>query len=328
MSEIASEPISIVDSLTQWTALQPNKMLYTFLDDNADKASATITYVEMNDRSTRIAAHLIDNLHLTRGSTVLLVYPPCLDFIVVFMGCLKAGVIAVPVYPPNPTKLNKDLKMFNIIAESSGAKIALTSSLYNYASKLATVANMVAETITWPQLKWDVTDSILSSSTVPHNQERFSKTPPSEFDSVAFLQYTSGSTADPKGVMITYRNIAHNCHSQCLVLGSKRSSVGVSWLPQYHDMGLIGAYLNFGIYCGGQVIWTSPITFIKDPATWVRTLSRFKATHSPAPNFAYTLTARKFMTLKQRSQMKGFHINPDHLKLDLSSMEHIVNGGN
>ena len=110
---------------------------------------------------------------------------------------------------------------------------------------------------------------------------------------IAFLQYTSGSTSEPKGVMINHSNLAHNLSLIITELNADENTVNVSWLPQYHDMGLIGSYLGLA-YCGGTGVYLSPISFLKDPTSWLHNISKYKGTHTQAPNFAYALSVRKF----------------------------------
>lgn len=237
-----------------------------------------------------------------------LVYPPSLDFMVAFLACLKAGVVAVPVFPPNPLRRDT-LNMFAKIVEGCDAKYALTNSEYNHAKKIAGVRDawkLKKTAAAWPDdLKWLVTDdsAIQASSkttTLPKKMER---------SSLAFLQYTSGSTSAPKGVMITVGNLAHNLRIITNELKAVEDTVVVSWLPQYHDMGLIGSYLGV-LYCGGSGYYMSPLSFLQRPMLWIEAVSKYKATHLQAPNFAFKLTARK---------------SSQDVKLDLSSVRHIIN---
>ncbi len=131
---------------------------------------------------------------------------------------------------------------------------------------------------------------------------------------LAFLQYTSGSTSAPKGVMISHHNLADNLTKITNELKAVDDTVVVSWLPQYHDMGLIGSYLGV-LYCGGSGYYLSPLTFLQRPAIWIEAISRFRGTHLQAPNFAFKLTSRKFDPSKYL----------DSNKLDLSSVRHIIN---
>ena len=139
-----------------------------------------------------------------------------------------------------------------------------------------------------------------------------------EGSDIAFLQYTSGSTSEPKGVMISHDNLAHNLSLIITELKADESTVNVSWLPQYHDMGLIGSYLGL-LYCGGVGYYLSPISFLKDPTCWLRTISKYKGTHTQAPNFAYALSVRKFKEFVKRGGDSSLG------DLDLSSVKHMIN---
>ncbi|CAM9524302.1 unnamed protein product, partial [Discosporangium mesarthrocarpum] len=297
---------TLLESLDWWTLKCPSKVALTFLDDAGVEVD-TLTYEQLNTRSSALAQHLRNNLKMMKGSTCLLVYPPSLDFVISFLACVRAGVIAVPAFPPDPRRLNKDLHMFTAIQASAGAKVVLTCRSYNYAKKVADVKSMFIGGVGWPELEWVVTDNLF-----------FGTAPSSAFDvpspsDVAFLQYTSGeATLEPKGVKITHGNLADNLDLIVTGLAAAEDTVEISWLPQYHDMGLIGSYLAL-LYCGGSGFYTSPISFIRRPSLWVELISRYHGTHMQAPNFAYGLTARKFI---QEDPMP---------QLDLSSVRHMIN---
>ena len=250
-------------------------------------------------------------------------YPPSLDFIVAFLGCLKAGLIAVPTFPPDPTRLTKDLQMFANIANSCKATAALTSAAYNYASKLGSLQEAFSVITTsdqskWPVLRWIVTDNLYKIySVIPISN---SKNLQLSCD-IAFLQYTSGSTSEPKGVIITQNNLSDNLSLIIAGLNATDDTVVVSWLPQYHDMGLIGSYLG-ALYCGGSGYYLSPFSFIRNPSIWICAISKYKATHIQAPNFAYALTARKYLA-RSKSLLTGKSVEVP----DLSCVRHMINAG-
>jgi acyl-CoA synthetase (AMP-forming)/AMP-acid ligase II len=256
-----------------------------------------------------------------------LVYPPSLNFTIAFLACLKAGVIAVPVFPPNPVRRDS-LQMFAVIVQACDATVALTDTTYQHQKKLVSIRDALQKwtliqrrqrtnTPTWPEsLTWITTDNKtttkLKSKTLPplaNNDETCRA-------QVAFLQFTSGSTSDPKGVMITHGNLAHNLHCITNELQATDDTIVVSWLPQYHDMGLIGSVLGC-LYCGGTGYYMSPLSFLQRPMMWIEAISQWKATHLQAPNFAYKLTARKY--LENRNTNKTDPI------LDLSSVRHAIN---
>ena len=206
----------------------------------------------------------------------MLVFFPGLDFSAALLACFKAELIAVPVFPPDPRRLKKDLHHFVSIQKSSEAAVALTNGQYNFLKKVEDIKNIFSGE-RWPDLKWILVDDQLKKA--KSGNKVLQKTSFPSPDVIAFLQYTSGSTSEPKGVMISHLNLAHNLTLIIRELAADQSTRNLSWLPQYHDMGLIGSYLGV-IYCGGEGFYLSPISFLKDPLLWVRAMSRFKATHT------------------------------------------------
>jgi acyl-CoA synthetase (AMP-forming)/AMP-acid ligase II len=223
---------------------------------------------------------------LQKGDRVLLVFFPGLDFSAALLACFKAEIIAVPVFPPDPRKLKKDLHHFVSIQSSSGAKIALTNSQFNFVKKVADIKNTFTS-VKWPELKWIQIDDHLKKgrSKADGPTKLTTKSFPS-LETIAFLQYTSGSTSEPKGVMISHQNLGHNLHLIVSELKANQSTVNVSWLPQYHDMGLIGSYLGV-LYCGGSGYYLSPISFLKDPLVWIKALSQYHGTHTQVSSFTF-----------------------------------------
>lgn len=321
---MAPPATDLLGRLHHWAIFSPSKCAVSFLDDVADVVTPALSYGELARRSDVLAYRLLQQEGLTVGDRVLLVYPPSPDFVVAFLACLKAGLVAVPTYPPDPRKLNKDLKMFANVAASCGATAALTSAAYNYAAKMGSLQSAFASLGGgggyWPDaLKWVVTDvPFASAASLLVIQQRVLEESQAR-QSVAFLQYTSGSTSDPKGVVITKDNLTDNLMLITTGLAAVDDTVVVSWLPQYHDMGLIGAYLGL-LYCGGSGYYLSPLAFVRNPVLWVQAMSRYRATHVQAPNFAYALTARKFLAAHGTAAKS---VPP----LDLSSLRHMINAG-
>lgn len=260
---------------------------------------------------------LLPTTTFNRNKRALLVYPPSIDFSIAFLACLKAGVVAVPVFPPNPARRDT-LHMFSKITESSSAKYALTNLEYNHLKKLAGAKDAITRFKrplggAWPEsLEWITTDNKKSTNNKGGSSNSGLPPHPKASD-LAFLQYTSGSTSEPKGVMITHGNLAHNLTIITRELKAKEDTVVVSWLPQYHDMGLIGSYLGV-LYCGGSGYYMSPLSFLQRPMLWIETVSKYNGTHLQAPNFAFKLTARKF-------QASDYVNKP----LKLQSVRHIIN---
>ena len=170
---------------------------------------------------------------------------------------------------------------------------------------------------TWPPIAWVVTDKEPLRSPPSTEMMMMSRT---DLSSIAFLQYTSGSTSEPKGVSITHANLAHNLHIITNDLKASTSTVVVSWLPQYHDMGLIGSLLGV-LYCGGSGYYMSPIAFLARPMCWLEAVSEYRGTHLQAPNFALGLSARKF-----DKDDYCFGEEKGKKRLDLTCLKHVING--
>lgn len=183
-----------------------------------------------------MADQLLNQAKLKKGDRVLLVFFPGLDFSAALMACFKAEIIAVPVFPPDPRRLKKDLHHFVSIQRSSEATVALTNSQYNFVKKIEDIKNIFSSD-RWPEMKWIIVDEHLKKgkSSAPLVKRSFPA-----METIAFLQYTSGSTSEPKGVMITHGNLAHNLTLIIRELKADQTTRNISWLPQYHDMGLIG----------------------------------------------------------------------------------------
>jgi acyl-CoA synthetase (AMP-forming)/AMP-acid ligase II len=189
----------------------------------------------------------------------------------------------------------------------------------SFAKKISAIKNVFATRgLSWPEgVKWIPVDDVISRGKTAGTKTKsnaLALPATAERSDIAFLQYTSGSTSDPKGVMISHGNLAHNETIITRELRADVNTICVSWLPQYHDMGLIGSYLG-ALYCGGSGYYISPISFLKDPTLWIRSMSKFHATHTQAPNFAFALAIRKF-------REKG---GGSSGTLDLSSMQHMIN---
>jgi len=234
----------------------PSKVAVTYLESGAagGKEKVSLTYRQLDQQTTNLAQQLL--LQINKKETTsqrpmaVLVYPPSLDFMVAFLACVKAGIVAVPVFPPNPTRKDT-LAMFCKIVANCQATIALTNTSYNHMKKVASIQQVLQlkkqQAVSWPeQLRWITTDTLLDApkEAVALPPIQANVTPSSSsidtLDNVVFLQYTSGSTSDPKGVMITQTNLAHNLTIITNELQAHQDTVVVSWLPQYHDMGLIG----------------------------------------------------------------------------------------
>jgi 8-amino-7-oxononanoate synthase/acyl carrier protein len=287
-------PETLVELLCHRARHQGTDRAFTFLSDG-DTREQHLTYEELDLQARRIAARL-QRLGLA-GERVLLLYPPGLEFIAAFFGCLYAGVIAVPAYPP---RLNRSLTRLRSILRDCSPPIALTThAVRRRVQPLAAHSELNL-------LRWLATDLSRPGA------ERHWQRPAVRGDTLAMLQYTSGSTGFPKGVMLTHSNLLHNSALIAHAFEHTRSGTGVFWLPCYHDMGLIGGVLQ-PLYVGRPNILLSPMAFLQRPVRWLQAISRYRATTSGGPNFAYDLCLRK-ITAKQREG------------LDLSSWRVAFNG--
>lgn len=258
---------SIITAIEAHTRNHPDKLLFAFLDIKGN-VKESYTYATFEQRTKSIAAYLHARYDLRQGDRVLLAYPPGLEVICAFFACVRLGLIPVPVYPPSANGLEASVQKMSFIARDSGAKAVLTDRSCYWSYKVHSTRNKTEIAA----LQW-----IVSEDADPEAPADF----PQAHSDILFLQYTSGSTNDPKGVMVTHENIIRNCINVVDHL-----PIGVSWLPQYHDMGLIGYYLFFALK-GGTTYGFSPADFIQRPALWLESISKYRATASSAPNFAY-----------------------------------------
>ena len=264
-------PNTLVELLRWRTLHQPEKLAYTYLVDG-EKQEINLSYEEL-DRKARAVGALLQELDMP-GERALLLYPPGLDYIAAFFGCLYAGVVAVPAYPP---RLNRPVPRIQAIVADSQAKVALTTSAIfeNIENRFEHAPDLAA-------LGWQDTEKL------PLDLDARWQDPAVTPETLAFIQYTSGSTAMPKGVMLSHENLLHNLRIIDHGFQIEADGSGVFWLPSYHDMGLIGGILE-PMYIGGPSTLMSPISFLQRPIRWLQAITRYGGTVSGAPNFAYDL---------------------------------------
>jgi acyl-CoA synthetase (AMP-forming)/AMP-acid ligase II len=281
------EPASIVDVL-RWRALHhPNKRAFTFLTDG-ETQEISITYEELDCRARAIGALL--QSFVSPGENILLLYPPGLDYIAGFFGCMYSGVIAVPGNPPDPMHLDRTLpRLLAILKDIQAAVVLTTSPILSLAEFLFDKAPDLGA------LQWMATDTVASGIEYSWNPPRLSP------DSLAFLQYTSATTRRPKGVMVSHGNLLHNSSLISHGFAMTLNDVSMTWLPPYHEMGLIGGILQ-PIRCGITSILMSPIDFLQKPLRWMQAISRYQATVSGGPNFAFDFCVQN-VTLDQRDTL-------------------------
>ncbi|MFQ4145484.1 amino acid adenylation domain-containing protein [Chlorogloeopsis sp. ULAP02] len=286
---------TVVELLRYRSNVQTEQLSYTFLSDGETETDR-LTYQQL-DRFSRAIASELQKIGLS-GERALLLYPPGLEYLAAFFGCLYAGVVAVPAYPP---RNGRNTPRILAILEDAQAAIILTTT-----GILFQVQSLFASKLDLDNIQWLATDN-LDSGIEEDWQEPLINT-----NTLAFLQYTSGSTGTPKGVMLSHGNLLHNAEVTRQYMEHTSSSKFVTWLPVYHDMGLIGGVLQ-PLYGGFPCIMMPPAAFLQSPYRWLQAISRYGGTTSGAPNFAYELCIEK-ITPEQRST------------LDLSSWSVAFNG--
>jgi amino acid adenylation domain-containing protein len=269
------DPSTMIDILRRRGVHQEHRLAYTFLvDGEAEKID--LTYGELDRRSRAIGASL--QLAQAAGAPVLLLYPPGLEFITAFLGCLYAGAIAVPAYPP---RLNRSQLRLQKIIEDTQATVSLTTRAVR-----SKAGRIFSETAWAKSLRWLATDEISDEAGKQWRE------PAVNGDTLAMIQYTSGSTSDPKGVMLSHNNLLINERMIQRAFRQTEESIIFGWLPLYHDMGLIGNVLQ-PLYLGARCVLMSPTAFLQKPSRWLQAISDYRATTSGGPNFAYDLCIRK-----------------------------------
>jgi len=243
----------------------------------ADREMQTIRYGALFDGASAVASGLIES-GLEQGETVAIMLPTGEEFFLAFFGTLLAGGVAVPIYPPfRPDRLEEYAERQSLILRSAEVRVLITFQ------KVEGLLRLLRPRI--PSLSTVTTVELLRKS-VPRTLAE-----PSSSD-VALIQYTSGSTGDPKGVVLTHANLIANIRGIGKAIDVRPTDVGVSWLPLYHDMGLIGSWL-FCVYFGIPITILSPLDFLTRPERWLWAIHHYRGTLSAAPNFAYELCASK-----------------------------------
>ena len=254
------------------TVEDPARPAFDFLA-RGEEIRGSWTYGELDQRARAVAARL--QAAGEPGDRALLLFPPGLDFVAAFLGCLYAGRIAVPAYPPRPGR----------------PSVALASILEDARPRWMLEAGGVGARAVRIQEGLDSCTRVAVDE-IPPAEAAAWREPEAEGSRVAMIQYTSGSTGRPRGVVVEHGHLLHNQEQIRRAFGQSESSVVVSWLPVYHDMGLLGAVLQ-PLYCGGRCILLPPTAFIQRPRRWLEAISRFRGTTSGGPDFGYGLCARR-----------------------------------
>ena len=285
--------------MLDWHAQEhPDHIHVTVLQDE-NTVLGTMSYRDLQTAARAVAQGLISR-DIVPGDRIAMMLPTSTDFFASFFGILYAGAVPVPIYPPaRMAQLEEHMRRQIVILNNAGARMLIT---VQEGRKLAVLLRSQVET-----LKSVETVTTLSAERSEHPLPRTD-----DPEALGLMQYTSGSTGDPKGVMLTHWGLLENVRSMGHAMEASSKDVFVSWLPLYHDMGLIGAWLGC-CYFGARLYVMSPIAFLVRPATWLWTMHKYRATFSGGPNFAYELCASRIP-------------DEDLQGLDLSALRFMVNG--
>ena len=289
---------SMIDLLRTRADAHPDDVAYTFLE-SGEHAGNTLAWAALDRRSRALGTSIAARVE--PGARVLIMLPPGIDFASAFFGVLYAGAIAIPTYPPAGARADRTSARVRGMVADAGVSLVLSCSGLH--ASVATLESLIPELTGVPWLDIDHVDD---------NASEEWRDPMAASSAIALLQYTSGSTATPRGVMVSHGNLLHNLALSARLAAYGSDSVSVSWLPVNHDMGLINGVMQ-GVYSGCPTVQMAPSAFLQQPARWLQAISRFGATHSGGPNFAYDLCARRVS-------------DEDREGLDLSSWRLAYNG--
>jgi len=266
---------TLVELLRQRATATPQRLAYTFLREGTQE-EARFTYAEL-DQAARAVAMALHGAGAEAGGRVLLLYPPGLDFLAGFFGCLYAGLVPIPTPPPDAARLKRTFPRLLAILKDAGSRLILSTVAIRQNARMAD-AGAAASWLCHEEIDPAGAPDWTPPTLAPQD--------------LAYLQYTSGSTATPKGVMLTHANVMHHLESLRLGWDYRPDSVAVTWMPYFHDYGLVDGLLE-PLYAGIPSYVFSPLTFIKRPQRWLEAISRYRGTHTQAPNFAYELCLEK-----------------------------------
>ncbi len=275
LSRFGLPATNLVERLRFWSEQRAQQPAFFFLDEQDEVTQ--VTYSQL-DRQARAIAAQLTSLGF-QGKRALLFFPPGLSFVAAFLGCLYAGTTAVPAFPPR-----RNRNMARVEAISGDAQAAVVLTVDSVLERSTSVLD--DDSVHLTEIPW------LAIERIPLDLADTWEPCALKDDTLAVLQYTSGSTGEPKGVMLSHSNLMHNCSIITHGFGANQESVGLSWLPTYHDMGLVGGILN-PLFIGRPNVFMAPMSFLQKPIRWLRGISRFQVTISGGPNFAYALCNEK-----------------------------------
>ncbi|MEM9162275.1 MAG: fatty acyl-AMP ligase [Cyanobacteria bacterium P01_F01_bin.4] len=269
---------TLVELLQHRAANQSTDLAYQFLIDGKREGLA-YTYAELDQQAKAIAALL--QQQAVKGERALLLYPQGAEVVAAFCGCLYAGVIAIPVPPPDAGRMKRTLPRLREIIKDADATLVLSTER---------IISMIQESgLEFPEfqsMRWIDTEQV-DLALADHWQD-----PNVDKDVLAYLQYTSGSTSTPKGVMLSHYNLMHHSAYLQRACGYRPDGAMVTWMPYFHDYGLVEGLIQ-PLYTGMPCYIMAPLAFVKRPLRWLQAISKYGATHSQAPNFAYDLCVRR-----------------------------------
>jgi acyl-CoA synthetase (AMP-forming)/AMP-acid ligase II len=275
---------TLVDLLRHRAQHQPDQLAYQFLEDGKKEAAA-YTHAELDQQAQAIAALLQQSE--ARGERALLLYPQGVEVVAAFCGCLYAGVIAIPVPPPDAGRMKRALPRLREIVKDAAASYVLSTQRIIDLFKESDVDFPEFDTMTW------IDTEQVDLGLADHWQD-----PQIDKDVLAYLQYTSGSTSVPKGVMLSHYNLMHHSAYLQRACGYTPDGATVTWMPYFHDYGLVEGLIQ-PLYTGVPCYIMSPLAFVKRPQRWLEAISKYGATHSQAPNFAYDQCVRRVKPAKR-----------------------------
>ncbi|CEK12188.1 fatty acyl-AMP ligase [Legionella hackeliae] len=303
---------NVVELFRHRTQDFPDSYLYYFSDTGLQKNNRAYTYAELEKKIITTAALIQE--YTSPGDRVLMIFAPGLDYMIAFWACLYAGVLAVPAYPP----FNKNTveKIQAILENAQPVAILSNTNIISSIKRLGLLKKMADNGLikkllqqfaskTNDLLAWDFKHFHWLDINQINGFSGQWKPINTKLDDLAYLQYTSGSTAMPKGVMVSHANILSNVELIHQAIGKTSGERMVSWLPPYHDMGLISS-LFFPVYCRYAVMMMSPISFLRDPSLWLKAISEFKGSISGGPNFSYELCEKK---INEKDLESGFDLS-------------------
>ena len=259
----------------------PEELAFRLIEHGQD--DVTLTFSELHRKAQDIAALLLEKMPAT--GRALLLFPPGIDYVCALYGCFQAGIVAVSAPPPQPNRLHRTLPRLQAIAADAEISAVLTIDFIKQAAESDAAESFLTDG-PLTEVPWIATDTAAEGGEAEVARPDLAE--------MAFLQYTSGSTRDPRGVVLSHENLMGNSDLITEVLGHIPNGVrkGLSWLPPYHDMGLIAGVLQ-PVHAGGLCIMMSPLTVIKRPARWLEAMTKYRVTTSGGPNFAYDLCVRR-----------------------------------